>query len=707
MFLTNGQHFENKPQSAGHPRLSPSLERSNSDSRPCQLVDLREATSAPATAWVDGFRPDLEGLRGVAVLLVVACHSGISWCAGGFIGVDIFFVLSGYLITGLLLAEHQATSRIDLPGFFARRARRLLPAALLVFMLTTLTAVALLAPQEVMFTARSAIAAACYISNVFFDRGAADYFAPKADVNPLLHTWSLGVEEQFYLLWPLLILTTNSGRKRIIALCAVTAVSFASAVHASTTAPIFAFYELPTRAWEFSTGGLLAIAPIARPPTAATAIVAGIAGICVILGTAVLAHGGAGFPGWTALLPVAGTLATLYSVARAPGRGVSTVLSAPPLRFLGARSYSWYLWHWPFVVFTGVVLPSITVGGKLIASAAALLAATATYRYIEHPILRRPSLGTRAPMSLGIAASATVVAVAASYALMTYSRQQLARDSQFVEIGAASADTGNIPKVCWSEGRSYAVKVCELGRTDATRSVVLFGDSHAMQWVTPMRIATELEGWRLVTVVRPGCSASNLNPYRLSVAADHCREWHSHAIETIIAIRPAAVLMASYNGWTIRSDDLAAHTITPDEVRIGTQHTLAEFSRAGIPVVVVRDTPLPTYNIPTCLSRHVGDDLAAKKACDFDASVGLNAAAFVAEKSAAQGLENVYFLDMNDLICPGTRCPATLRNLIVYRDENHLTGTFAGSLAPMLRARLFQLPFARPQAQLSKVVKSQ
>jgi peptidoglycan/LPS O-acetylase OafA/YrhL len=652
--------------------------------------------SASAT---DGFRPDLEGLRGVAILLVVACHCGVPWCAGGFIGVDVFFVLSGFLITGLLAQEHLTPSGIDLPGFFARRVRRLLPAALLFFVLTVWAAVALLAPQEIAMAARSAIAAACYVSNLWFDRTAADYFAPSVATNPFLHTWSLAVEEQFYLLWPWLILATRPGTQRIVVLSALAAVSFACAVLTTNFDPTFAFYELPARAWEFAAGGLLAILPMSKTSTPARAVVAGVAGICLILGTAAALRGGAGFPGWSALLPVAGTLAVLYSCTQAQGRGVSSMLGAAPLRFLGLRSYSWYLWHWPFVVYTGVVLPDVTVGGRVLAGAAALLAAAVTFRYVEGPMRRLPVLAGRARMWLGMAGVATVGIVSGSYAVIGRADEQIALDSDFQKIGNAAADVGNIPKGCWSEGKSYEAKICEFGNANATRSIALLGDSHAMQWVGPMRTATSRQGWRLIISMRLGCGASEINPYGLSKEANRCAGWRSQAIEKIISMRPTAVVISSYNGWSFRGDGVAwSNTITLEEVREGTRHTLAEFARAGIPVVVLRDTPLPPFDIPACLARHVTGGLAAQEQCDFDATVALNATAFAAEHRAADGLPNIYFLDMNDLICPGIRCQAIREHWIVYRDKDHLTGAFAQSLAPMLEARLFQLPFTQSLA---------
>jgi peptidoglycan/LPS O-acetylase OafA/YrhL len=558
-----------------------------------------------------------------------------------------------------------------------------------------LAAAAMSTPQGIAFTGRAALAAGLYMSNVFFDRSASDYFAPNVEGNPLLHTWSLGLEEQFYLVWPLLILIANRGQHRvqrsIWILSAVTALSFMCCVYATRFAPTVAFYELPSRAWEFAAGGLLALLPVSRASVGTRCAVAcGIVGIVLILGTAVLVKGGAGFPGWIALFPVAGALATLFAGANAPQRGISAALSAAPLQFVGARSYSWYLWHWPFVVFAGLLFPDITVGGRVAAAIASLLAATLTFRLVERPIRENPYLNARSGLSLGVAGGATLLTIAASWTLIIFGREQLTLDQKFQSIGAATTDFGDISKDCWSEGHSFDVKVCEFGASGAPQTLVLFGDSHAWQWVNPMRTAANVEGWRLITVLRPGCAASDINPHHLSTTADHCKEWRTRAIEKIIAMRPSAVVMASYNGATLRGDLITATLMSTEEIRLGTRRTLEQLSPAGVPIVVLRDTPLPPFNIPACIARAVGRPHAGES-CDFDASVALNEAAFSAERASADGLTNIYFLDMNDLICPGSSCPATQREVIVYRDENHLTGAFAEMLAPMVRTRLFQL----------------
>jgi peptidoglycan/LPS O-acetylase OafA/YrhL len=640
------------------------------------------------------FRADIEGLRGIAILLVVGCHCSISWCAGGFVGVDVFFVISGYLITGLLAGEYLETSRIDFAGFFARRARRLLPACFVVLASTTLAAALLLGPQEIASTSRAALASSLYVSNIFFDRASSDYFAAAVQRNALLHTWSLGVEEQFYFVWPGLILFASRVRRapRWI-LGALAASSFVCGVLATRNAPTFAFYELPARAWEFAAGGLLALTTAGVPSMRARigAVTGGIAGAAMIFGTMLWVKGGGGFPGWIALVPVTGTLLTLFAGQAEPRRGVSAVLGTAPLRFLGARSYSWYLWHWPCVVFAGVLLPEITVLQKIEAACAALLMASLTYRWIEQPIRTSRYLARRPKLSLSAAGGAALLTVGASAALAWFGQREMTFDAKYSAIQAATMDYGFAERQCYIDGRSSAAadaKVCEFGDPQAPRTLVLFGDSHAMQWINAMRKAADAEGWRLVTLVKPGCAASDINPHNLAGPSDSCKSWRAQAIEKIVDLAPYAVVMSSYNGATVRGDMLTPSLMPVDDVRAGTRSTLLKLSAAGLRVVVLRDSPLPPFEVPACLGRAIGRARSMADLCEFDAPRALNAAAFEAERAAGEGLSNVYYLDMNDLICPGASCPAVRNGRIVYRDENHLVGSYAESLAGELATRL-------------------
>ena len=327
-----------------------------------------------------GFRPDIEGLRGIAVLIVVLFHCGIPGFSGGFVGVDVFFVLSGYLITGLLVAEIQKTSELSLLQFYARRARRLLPASALTLVVTILLGAIILAPSELDLVGHAARAAALYSSNIFFDKNAGDYFAPNVRSNPLLHTWSLAVEEQFYLFWPLLILlglrVWRSMKSLVTVLSGLTIISLGTGVWFTANGGTFAFYELPARAWEFGIGGLAVLLPRSTLKIPVGWWLAfGWLGILAILGSAHFILGDTSFPGWIALIPVMGTVAALIAGTEHPRLGVGVLLYSDPLQMLGRLSYSWYLWHWPFLVFAAALLPHISIAGKTAAAAVSLTVA--------------------------------------------------------------------------------------------------------------------------------------------------------------------------------------------------------------------------------------------------------------------------------------------------------------------------------------------
>jgi hypothetical protein len=211
-----------------------------------------------------------------------------------------------------------------------------------------------------------------------------------------------------------------------------------------------------------------------------------------------------------------------------------------------------------------------------------------------------------------------------------------------------------------------------------------------MQWFNPLRTAAQLEGWRLVTFLRVGCAANDTNPQHISATVDHCKRWRTSAIQAIIAMHPSAVVMASYDGVTLRGDTGPVPMLSAEDIQLGTRSTLQALAPAGIPIIVLRDTPLPPFDIPACLARLI-DRPQLGKSCDFEALFALNGAAYSAEQRAADGLTQIYFLDMDDLICPGKYCPATQDGVPIYRDLNHLTATFTETLAPVLRTRLSAL----------------
>lgn len=635
------------------------------------------------------FRSDIEGLRGIAVLLVVACHCSIAVLAGGFVGVDVFFVLSGYLITALLVAEIGARGHLDLPRFYARRVRRLLPASALTLVLTLVAACLVLAPQELVFTARAARAAALYFSNVFFDLDAADYFAPGVELNPLLHTWSLGVEEQFYLFWPTLVvlgLGRSSSRGRLLLLLGgLTLASLALCIWATLRFPTFAFYELPARAWEFGVGGLVSLAPLAALGIRERGwAVIGWASVATVLAGGYFISPGAGFPGALALLPVAGTLGALAAGSQLPHAAVGVVLDSRALQYLGSRSYSWYLWHWPFVFFAAALVPGLGVPGKMVAAACALGAAELTFRLVEHPVRGSAYLKLRPQLSLALAAVVTVLSVALMQWGVRAGNAQATRP-EFAPINAAIADVASIPRErCVTPyGDAATVTSCTFGNPKAKVTVALFGDSHAIQWFDAVQGLARANDWRLVTYLKSGCAAHDAAPL---LGGSGCRPWRNQALKDIVALHPDAVFVASYtSAYGLENKDRAQ---TLERLRAGTRRSLAVLAAGAVNVIQFRDTPLPPFDVPTCLARRLGHAWLAARSCDLQQSAALNPGAFSAEQAAAAGLAGVHFLDLTDRICSGGVCPSVMNGMIVYRDASHLTGTFAASLAPEIARRV-------------------
>jgi peptidoglycan/LPS O-acetylase OafA/YrhL len=643
------------------------------------------------------FRSDIEGLRAVAVLLVVACHCGVSWCRGGFIGVDVFFVLSGYLITGLLMAEIRRTSRLDLPRFYARRARRLLPALLLVLLATLAAGALIQGPQELEFAGRAARATALYVSNVFFDHNAADYFAPDVESNPFLHTWSLGVEEQFYLVWPLLLLLGmrrgRSNRPLIWLLAGVASLSLLFCIWSTAHRPTLAFYELPARAWEFGLGGLLACAGVSGLRGAAASLL-GWLGLAGILVAAYLLRDGAGFPGWLATVPALGTVAVLSAgPARSPC-GVGVLLDSRPLQYLGARSYSWYLWHWPFIVLAAAMAPGIPVVGKVIVGAASLGAASLTYRLVEQPVRKHPQLIRRTALSLLLAGGTAVGAAALAFLIIRHG-EHLAHEPSMRPITAASTDIADLPRErCVSLGQSTEVRSCIFGDPASLTEVVLYGDSHALQWFDAIERVARESHWRLVTVLKSGCAAVEVEA-PIATRSAVCRAWRARAQAVIIARHPALVIAASF---TSRFGEARSPQADAELTRltIGTRAMLDRLTGAGLRVVLLRDTPLPPFDVLTCLARGALHPWLGVRSCGFERNAALDPHVFEAEQRAALGLPGVQLLDMTDEVCPPPACPAVRQTMIVYRDRTHLTGTFARSLAPVIEARLRMTPAPSP-----------
>lgn len=374
---------------------------------------------APAVPAHLGFRSDIEGLRGLAVLVVVLFHAGLAGLVGGFVGVDVFFVISGFLITGLLLRERERTGRIGLLGFYARRARRLLPAAIVVLVATLIVALQVVDPLDRPAVGLDGVAAALSIGTIRFALASGDYFTTVATPSPFLHFWSLAVEEQFYLVWPALLVLVARGvhaRRRVMAvLIVVASTSFIANLVVTDVAVNWAFYSLPTRAWELGLGGMLAVGAVTvgriRDPIVG---VAGWLGLGAITIATLTLDSSIAYPGTAALLPSLGAVALIAGGSRRFGPG--RVLSVGPLRFLGKISYSLYLVHWPVLVLAPIVIgrePTDVARAGLVGLS--VIVAVGTWALIERPFRQGwPSLSRRPArtVSVGIASLLAFILIA-------------------------------------------------------------------------------------------------------------------------------------------------------------------------------------------------------------------------------------------------------------------------------------------------------
>jgi peptidoglycan/LPS O-acetylase OafA/YrhL len=404
---------------------------------------LHQADSVSSTEGLQGqrpaqtkFRPDIEGLRAVAVLAVVLFHAQTPGLGGGFVGVDVFFVISGFLITGLLWREASSNGTVRLRAFYGARARRLLPASAAVGVITMIASALLLPPLQVASVLQDGIASALYVSNYWFIIGGVGYFGGHMPASPFQHYWSLGVEEQFYLVWPALILATawvvrrvrrrtrteatSSQRPYLVVLALVAVLSFALSMVATYVSPAEAFFSLPTRAWQLAVGGLVALTPSAwRRLSPRTAAITGWSGLALIALACTWLTANTLYPGIAALLPTMGAALVIGAGSATPSQGCGRVLGLSAMQGIGRISYSWYLWHWPVLLLAPALLGHpLGLPGRLAAALASCGLAALTLRFLENPLRFAPKIRNSPWRSLGLGAVATAIAVCVGLLLL-------------------------------------------------------------------------------------------------------------------------------------------------------------------------------------------------------------------------------------------------------------------------------------------------
>ncbi|PWJ94687.1 peptidoglycan/LPS O-acetylase OafA/YrhL [Mesorhizobium loti] len=670
------------------------------------------------------FRPDIQGLRALAVGGVVAYHFGLTALPGGFAGVDIFFVISGWLITTHLMQEITETGRLDLWRFYARRARRLLPAALFVILVTLAAGYFILAPQEQALYSRGAMFASAYAINLWLLRWSFDYFAADATSNPFIHFWSLSVEEQFYLAWPALLLLAawlRPGRRTVVAVIGVAGLaSFAACLWLTTVAPAWAFYFSPLRAWEFAAGGLATLVPAAFQQHRAWLRPAlGWLGLALIAAAYLCLSEDLPFPGWYALLPVAGTVLVLLSGAGAeqtngrtgrPALGPAAALSLPPLQWIGTLSYSLYLWHWPVIVYAGMLAPDLSVPQRLGCGVLALALSVLTYHLIENPARRGAWLtaGARAfpsaiagakplptfpAIALIPALALTGAGVAVAYANAHLAQRNIGPEQRGIEQAAEKPSIARaVDKSCLLDFHTVTPKPCVFGAADAAHTVVLFGDSHADHWSTPLIEAAKRNDTKVVTYLKSSCRASRLSTFNTVLKRDYteCDAWREQAIADIIRAKPRLVVISEFSiGNLTRDMPTAGRRAETARWQAGLRSTLQAFSRAGVETAVIRDTPINDSFADSCVARALWWREAPSPHCDTPRTDAANDSTAAAERAVVASVPDTRYVDLTNHFCGPTACHVVIGGKLAFRDRHHLATAFAETLEGPLERALF------------------
>lgn len=663
----------------------------------------------------DHFEPHIQGLRAIAVLLVVVFHIWPGRLTGGYIGVDVFFVISGFLITGQLVREISSTGRVRLGTFWAKRARRLLPASILVIIVSALLCLTLMPISSLPTNVRELLASTFYVENWALVASSTDYLAGGHE-SIAQHYWSLSLEEQFYVIWPLLLLLaawlatrTLRGRdgspRRIRAVLwmvvAVAIASYAASIAFTQLLGPPAYFTTYTRMWEFAVGALVALLPAIRPNARWLSAIVGWGGVLLVVGAGWFFDRQTPFPGWIAIIPVAGT-ALAIAARRSdgwylPGR----VLSIRPLRFLGDISYSLYLWHWPLIVVAPFI-PGwpLEWWNRVILLVVSILLAWLTKRFVEDPArgwrfltqhrARRTAIASVALMAAGALAVGGLWLVrdpqyraeAAELAAVQAAPPECFGAASFIEDcenpalegtvtpswGFAGADSPDHPE-CLSQLNDATLRPCEFGSTDPEAlRVALIGDSHAYQYLDTMIALAQVQGWALTTYLKGACPWNATPLAEGGVFGAGCAEFQQRLGDELASGEPFdAIVTTGFADTAYQGGSEAA--------AVG---LVTAWTAAGAPIVAIVDNPSWPEDPNKCL-RQVGDAAGCTIARD-EALADPDPIAV-----AAADPELATMIDLTAFYCPEDECQPVIAGANVYRDKDHLTATWVSTLAPIIR----------------------
>ncbi|MFB8386623.1 acyltransferase family protein [Microbacterium sp. NPDC055910] len=700
--------------------------------KPSRVVLRQPDDRSPEHAEPSRFLPHVQGLRAIAVLFVVLYHFWPARLSGGYVGVDIFFVISGFLITGHIMRELTATGTVRLGQFWARRARRLLPASLLVLLVCALAAATpYLTPTSALPNEiQEILASTFYVENWFLALTSADYLNHAGDPTTVQHYWTLSLEEQFYVMWPLIMLLGawmgvklfHGARRRavLVTLGVVTVISFIFCVVFTITDPAPAYFVTFGRMWQFGVGALVALIPMLRVRHALGSFVLGWGGVLLLLYVAFEFDAQTPFPGYMAVLPTLGAAAIIAASNTDRWWYPTRILSLRPAQFVGDISYSLYLWHWPLIV----IAPSVPFWGLTIYHRVALLVlcfvlAWLTKIFVEDPARSWKVLTSR-PARVTLWSSLAAMLLVAGTAVGAWAINAPAYDSGVREIaelrenppecfgaavvlddacgetdagdtilpapGFAGIDRPGDPQ-CFIQLNDARPVSCEFGSDDPDAPrIALVGDSHAYQLLSTFQRMADDNGWHLTTWFKGACPWSTTPLSTPGAFGEACTEWRDGVRAAlgdrdIDAVFTAAIATTPYAS--------AGYDSSFDAAVAGYRGAWGEVLDRGIPVITVVDNPVWETDPNKCLRTRAQAD------CD-----GPRSELLVAEdplREAASGIEGVTLLDFTDVFCDDARCWPVVGGANIYRDQDHLTVTFADTLAPAYTAAIEDALAARAQ----------
>ncbi|QIM19317.1 acyltransferase [Leucobacter coleopterorum] len=675
------------------------------------------------------FRPDIQGLRAVAVGVVLLFHANAPFLPGGFVGVDVFFVISGYLITGILLREATATGRIRLASFYAKRARRILPAATIVLVATGILTVLFLPQIRWQDIGIEIAAAAVYVVNWVLAANT-DYLNADVAASPLQHFWTLAVEEQFYIVWPLIILllllfvrrlrneqtrntATQWSLRAGVLILLIPSLLWSVTYTASDPAP--AYFATTTRLWELAIGALVAVfaVQLERIPTLPGLIV-GWVGIGGIASASIFYTAATPFPGAAALLPTLGAAAVIVGGMNGRStRGVGVLLSIRPMRWVGDISYSLYLWHWPLVVVATYMLgEELRFRHGIIVVILSFVPAWLSYRLIENPFRNWSRLKERVSASLFAGAGLMLVSVlvGAGVFVAPVTRQGGGVDPStalgamaLVDDPGAGEPVDSVPggftpsaiearddnsviyeTGCHADQGFTQNPGCTLGDENGDTTVALVGDSHAANWAPAMTPLAEKHGWRLRVFTKSACPFADVVTLKgEGERYDACTDWNDRVTQKLIEEQPDLVVTSNSAKRALWDDGQLTLAQSEEPFAEGLRRTWQQLNDAGIPVAVLQDIPRMGIDVPECVSAHP-DQLTE---CAVPRAEAVDALS-TPEIPAQHGMQDTKLINMNDWICPAASCAPVIGNVLIWRDDQHLTATYSNSLVTPLEQKL-------------------